>query len=226
MDTSFVATDLEGTLTSAVGWKSIRKHFASIGKGGVFRRFFISQIPRVYAHRFGLMSTAAVRNRWTIDMASVYKGWTEADMAAAGEWMAEADLWPQRRTEVVEELLRHHAGGATVLIVSGLFEPILKGMTSRLAGERVEALGTLLEMKDGRATGRIDGVICGGEEKIRRIRARIGAARLAAAYGDTTGDEAMLAASESPAAVYPDDDLVKVARQRNWRVIGAPSGRP
>jgi HAD superfamily phosphoserine phosphatase-like hydrolase len=217
---SFIATDLEGTLTAAEGWKSVRKHFESIGRGGVFRRFFISQLPRVYAHRFGWLDTASVRNLWMRDMASIYRGWTESELAAAGDWLVETDLWPQRRAHVLDEIMRRHAAGSTVLIVSGLYEPILRSIAGRLAGERVEVLGTRLEMKAGRATGRIAGEVCGGENKIQRVKARIGAGRLAAAYGDTAGDVPMLAGSEAPVAVCPDDELARLARERGWRIMG------
>jgi phosphoserine phosphatase len=119
---------------------------------------------------------------------------------------------------VLAELMTHHAAGGYVLIVSGLYEPILLSLAKRLGLERVECFGTILEFRHGRATGRC-GEVCAGEVKAQRVTERIGTGDLVAAYGDTTNDLPMLSISQSPVAVFPDNDLAKVAKAKGWRVI-------
>ncbi len=220
---SFIATDLEGTLSAAEGWRSLRHYFDTHGRRSIFQRFFISQVPRIYLNRFGLLDIQTLRNRWMADMAAIFKGFTVEELAEVGDWVVENDIWPQRREAVLAEIMEHHAQGGTVLIVSGLYEPILISMAKRLGSERIEAFGTPLEFKDGQATGRCAGEVCGGEVKARRVEARIGSGFLLAAYGDTAGDVPMLSISQKPTAVYPDDDLAKVAKAKGWRVV---DGRP
>jgi phosphatidylglycerophosphatase C len=50
-----------------------------------------------------------------------------------------------------------------------------------------------------RVTGAFAGPNCRGEEKVRRLRVAFGdGVRLAAAYGDTSGDAEMLAIADKP----------------------------
>ncbi len=59
-------------------------------------------------------------------------------------------------------------------------------------------IGTRLQFDaQDRFTGHLDGANCRGQEKVRRLREVFGPdLRLAAAYGDTSGDEAMLAIAD------------------------------
>ncbi|SFE53110.1 HAD-superfamily subfamily IB hydrolase, TIGR01490 [Chitinophaga sp. CF118] len=58
----------------------------------------------------------------------------------------------------------------------------------------IGCIGTRLEVKDARITGRIYGVNCNGEEKVNRIREQFDLSRFdeVHAYGDTSGDQPML----------------------------------
>jgi HAD superfamily phosphoserine phosphatase-like hydrolase len=216
---SFIATDLEGTLSAAEGWRSIRHYFDTHNQRNVFQRFFIRQIPRVYLNRFGLIDVQTLRNKWMEDMAVIFKGFTPEQLAEVGEWVIDNHIWPERREAVLAEILAQHAEGVTILLVSSLYQPMLDRMVKRLGTERIEAFGTPLEMKDGVCTGRCAGPICGGDVKAQRVTERVGTGYLIAAYGDTAGDLPMLAISQKPTAVFPDPDLQKVVQQKGWRVI-------
>lgn len=216
---SFIATDLEGTLTAAEGWKSIRRYFETHGRGRRFRQFFFSQLPRILLHRLGWLDTLTLRNQWMVDMAAVFKSCTQEELAGIGNWIIENEFWPQRRESVVAEIQQHLANGGYALIVSGLYEPILNSMAKRLGDERVEVLGTQLEFQNGKATGRCASEVCYGDIKAWRVKDRVGKGILVAAYGDTVGDVPMLAASQGPVAVCPDGDLRRVAIERGWQIM-------
>lgn len=218
----YIATDLEGTLTTAEGWKSVQHYFLAHGKKADFQRFFLLQSPRVLMARLGLLKTSVMRLHWMNDMAVLFKGWTKSQLAGMGEWIFEHDLWPQRREAVLGEIMQHHADGGTVVLVSALYQPMLDVVAQRLGSERVEAIGTPLEFgREQAATGRCAGPVCMGEVKAQRIRERLQTEPLEAAYGDTGPDAPMLALSRQPVAVYPDLDLSNIALARGWRVIGA-----
>ena len=88
--------------------------------------------------------------------------------------------------------------GARLVIVTASPEILVAPFAHGLGAEKL--IGTRLSFNgDGRLTGSLDGPNCRGEEKARRLRAEFGTdVRLEAAYGDSAGDEAMLALADQP----------------------------
>lgn len=86
--------------------------------------------------------------------------------------------------------------GARLVIVTASPEFVVAPFAQALRAERL--IGTRLALDaESRVTGAFDGLNCRGPEKVVRLRAAFGAdVRLAAAYGDTDGDTAMLALAE------------------------------
>ena len=83
--------------------------------------------------------------------------------------------------------------GAHRVIVTASPETTVAPFARRLGAEGL--LGTQLVFDaQGRVTGAFAGLNCRGEEKVRRLRAAYGDdMKLAAAYGDTSGDTEMIA---------------------------------
>src|SRR5690606_25576987 len=86
--------------------------------------------------------------------------------------------------------------GAHRVIVTASPETTVAPFARRLGAEAL--LGTRLAFDAGRrVSGALDGPNCRGEEKVRRLReAYDEGIRLAAAYGDTSGDAEMLQIAE------------------------------
>lgn len=86
--------------------------------------------------------------------------------------------------------------GATVVIVTASPETVVAPFARALGAHAL--LGTQLEYDaDDRVTGAFACLNCRGDEKVNRLKAHFGPeVRLAAAYGDTSGDHAMLAIAE------------------------------
>ena len=79
-------------------------------------------------------------------------------------------------------------------------EPGIRGVpfARRLGAEALLGTPLVFDEQD-RVTGAFAGPNCRGEEKVRRLRAAYGDdVRLAAAYGDTSGDTEMLAIADEP----------------------------
>lgn len=89
-----------------------------------------------------------------------------------------------------EELRRRKEEGA-VVIVSASPENWIKPWASGLG---IEVIGSVLEVKNGRLTGRLEGRNCRDAEKVRRIRERYNLDEYTSicAYGDSSGDKEML----------------------------------
>jgi HAD superfamily hydrolase (TIGR01490 family) len=86
-------------------------------------------------------------------------------------------------------------------------------------------IATEPESRNGRFTGRVAGVPCFREGKIRRLEDWLAARgkRLAdfasTLYSDSHNDLPLLERVTRPVAVDPDEKLAAKARERNWAVI-------
>jgi phosphatidylglycerophosphatase C len=103
----------------------------------------------------------------------------------------------QLRPAVVARTRWHRDRGHQLVVVSASPELYVRPMAERLGFDDV--LATRLEIADGRLTGRLVGANVQGSEKVHRLRAWL-AGRDAEvwAYGNSSGDRAMLAFADHP----------------------------
>lgn len=116
----------------------------------------------------------------------------EEDAHAFAREMAQSLL----RQDAVSTWRWWRARGATVVIVTASPEIVVAPFARALGASAL--LGTQLSYDDDdRVTGAFSCANCRGDEKVNRLRAHFGEdVRLTAAYGDTSGDHAMLAIAE------------------------------
>ena len=210
-----VAFDLEGTLSSGVAWEGMRDYLQAHDEGKKFSRYVRQNIVRVLAYRWGLLrDERAFKEQWIVGLMRLFAGYTPQRFAEAAAWVVERTLWPKRRDVVVEELLTHQENGRRVIIVSGMFEPILQLFAAKL---QVESIGTPLEVVNGRLTGEVLGQMNFGPAKVSQLQKLSG--KLLAAYGDTVRDIPMLQLAETAVAVHPDARLREAAEQHGWRIL-------
>jgi len=102
------------------------------------------------------------------------------------------------RPGAIERILWHQNLGHRVCIVTASPVNWVEPWCSSLG---LECIGTVLEIVDGRISGRIDGINCHGEEKVHRIRRQIdlNSFKDIYAYGDSSGDKPMLSLAHHPA---------------------------
>jgi len=209
-----VAFDLEGTLTAGVAWEGMRDYLKVHEQEDKYRRFFRKNILLVLAYRFGLLrDERAFKERWILGIMRLFADYAPQQFEEVGAWVVRQTFWPQRRVAVVEELEGHRENGRRVIIVSGLFEPILQQFAAKL---QVASIGTQIEVVNGRLTGEVIGQLNVGQAKVKRLQ-QMG--RLVAAYGDTVRDIPMLELAETAVAVHPDPKLRQAAEQHNWRIL-------
>jgi phosphoserine phosphatase len=217
-----VACDVEGTFTTGTTWEGLRGYLVEHGGRDDFRRFFRRQLPGLLAYRLGLGDHRAFKEKWLYGLLNLYAGSTEEEFAAAAGYTASRSLWQGRRHDVVAALQAHHAAGATIVLASGVFQPVLDALVAHAAQEGLDglqALGTPLEVVDGRLTGRTSVPFNVGAIKAERLQEWAGGGPLAAAYGDTAADIPMLRLSHHPVAVAPDPALRAAARQHGWQIL-------
>jgi HAD superfamily hydrolase (TIGR01490 family) len=95
------------------------------------------------------------------------------------------------RVEGIKTLKRLREEDARIVIVSASAEEWVLPWCELLS---ISFIGTRLEVKDGKLTGKISGRNCHGYEKVNRIRAELDLSRYSEiyAYGDSDGDLPML----------------------------------
>lgn len=190
-DQAIVAFDFDGTLT-------IRDSFTQFLRWREGRRGWARGLARMTPD---LAAYVADRDRGRLKAASVrvfLKGTTRGQLEADAERFA-AGVWPGfMRPDALACWQDWGARGAHRVIVTASPETTVAPFARRLGAETL--LGTPLVFDAGdRVTGAFAGPNCRGEEKVRRLRAAFGdGVRLAAAYGDTSGDAEMLAIADKP----------------------------
>jgi HAD superfamily phosphoserine phosphatase-like hydrolase len=211
-----VASDLEGTLTTGETWRGIRAYLKAFGRNGDFYGFFASQMPEFLGSKFGLIPKREFQNRWTARIMRLFAGMSEAEFMAVATWVAEHEILPKIRPNVLKLLQAHQQSGARVVLASGTYQPVLEVVAGRFD---FEALGTRLEVVGGKLTGKV-ATISVGEEKKRQLEAALLGQQLDVAYGDTMPDVPMLELAKSALVVRgADTTLEALARKNAWHLL-------
>ena len=211
-----VAADLDGTLTAGETWKAVGRYLAEHGRARAYRAFFLAHLPGALLVKARLLSRSWYRDRWMADLARLFQGRDEQELRRMAEWVVERELWALRRPSVIAELEALRRDGATLILASATYQPVLEAFAERCTARPI---GTPLELVDGIATGRIVGRVNSGRAKADRLAAAIQPERVAIAYGDSASDIPMLELSAAPVAVHPDAGLRRLAARRGWRVL-------
>jgi phosphoserine phosphatase len=108
-------------------------------------------------------------------------------------------------------------------LVSGTFAPWLATVARRL--EVPHAIGTPLETRDGRYTGRIIPPLCNGQDKLVRVQQYTAGQGIeidwaaSYAYGDRISDIPLLDRVGHPTVVSPEPELLAHADAAGWPVL-------
>jgi phosphoserine phosphatase len=221
MTVLYVATDLEGTLSSGESWKGLGAYLTQHGFAKQYQRFFQSRFGEALLARIGLVNRRAFANRWITDVLGLCAGWSVDDFQRAAAWIVEHEIWPKRFMPLFNELEAASKANKRIVIASGTYEPILLALKSEFTklGIEVATIGTPLEVRDGKLTGRLAGAINTASSKAERLKAFLAGQTLHTAYGDTIEDAMMLEMAAEAVAVSPKGPLKALASSKNWRIL-------
>ncbi len=153
--------------------------------------------PRLVAaaldsHRRDAAKAALVRHTLT--------GYDEVALERVALQFADDVRASHLRADVVARLEWHRGQGHETLVVSASFRNYLEPVARALGIDAV--LATELEVRAGRLTGRLVGANVRGAEKVRRLDAWLGPGDVELwAYGDSSGDDELLARADHPTRV-------------------------
>jgi phosphatidylglycerophosphatase C len=144
----------------------------------------------------------------------VFAGKNVEDVNQQGVAFASHVVGSLMRKDVAQRMRWHQAQGHVVVLVSASLEPYLQPFGDLCEVDAV--LCTRLEEANGTFTGKILGNNCRGDEKVARVREWMSTSGLPAealmyAYGDSSGDTALLAAAKNGYLVTKMDDAEEFA---------------
>jgi putative phosphoserine phosphatase/1-acylglycerol-3-phosphate O-acyltransferase len=217
--------DFDGTLYTGHIWQDlVRQHWAARRHRRWAAAYVVRNMAPLPLYRLGWMSQATFFHAWGETMSWLLRGWTLDEAQTLFEHLTEEQIMPNLRPDLLEHLRQHQAEGHLVALVSGTFAPFLEVIAQRL--DVPHAIGTPLEERDGRYTGRIIPPLCQGKGKPRRAQAYLVERDLEVdwaasfAYADRDTDVPLLDLVGQPVAAYPDEALLAHAQAQGWPVIG------
>ena len=188
---NIIAFDVDGTLTRRDCVVPFLRRVAGTGSlvAGLGRR--AAEIAPALARRD--------RDRLKAIASKVaFAGRPFEEIEAAGREFADHVASSWLRADTVDTLREHRRNGDHVVLVSASYAAYLMPLAEHLGG--VDVIGTELVVdRDGRCTGALDGGNCRGAAKVVRLHhwldQRFGGRGNVTlwAYGDSAGDEPMLA---------------------------------
>lgn len=215
--------DADGTLYSAQMGRGLLKYAQTHGYRDRVTWYYAYLLPQLLLSRLKLTSSDGFQRRLIEKMGGVIKGWDEAQANQAFQWIAQDYLLSTRRGEVIKRLQEHQAQGHVVLIVSGMLKPCLDVIGKQLGVANL--IGTQIEVRDGRYTGRVIPPIIKGPDKVKYTQAFFSSRQMTIdwqasfAYGDSITDQDLLALVGHPVAVHPDPKLRVLVQTRNWELL-------
>ncbi len=212
--------DVDGTLVDGRVWRGILE-YPRVSRAQV-RWQYVRTLPRLLRLKFQPAYETRFRDHWVRGLAGLLRGWPEPAVNDMAAWIADSFLMSMYREDVIALVAAHRTQGQPVILVSTMFPPVLAAIARRVGADDV--VGTAFEVRSGALTGALAGESCVGPRKLDFARRYLAkqypdiTVEECAAYADSYSDTALLAASAQPCAVYPDEQLRRVAGERGWRI--------
>ena len=178
--------DFDGTITS----KDTLPEIIKFQKGILsFYTGILLHLPWLLGYKLGLISNDTAKQKL---LKYFFGGMQEEVFQQNCDAFASTRLDRLIRPEALQEIGKLKTDNTEIVVVSASAGCWIRKWSDL---HRLELVSTSLEIKTGRITGRIAGINCHGQEKVRRIRERWNLEEFdeVYAYGDTKADKPMLA---------------------------------
>jgi HAD superfamily hydrolase (TIGR01490 family) len=210
--------DVDGTLTKSNLFDSLL--FYVLNQQNPL--FGVGRIVRTFASVPALLAAEEVDrgtfNEWLF---RGYEGISEDRLLDLADEAFDNVMRPALYKGAIDLVKRAKKAGHRVVLLSGSPDFLLHRMAKLVEADDV--IGNRLQIRDGRATGKLLPPIVAGPEKARLIKdhAKKHGFDLdeCAAYSDSLSDVPMLSVVGRPAAVNPDFRLRQLAKTHRWPVL-------
>jgi len=226
MKTIAALFDCDGTLYAAQFGRGLLKYASEHQrKGAVSMYYTVILLPYVLG-KFGLITNEKYLRPLIANLARLVRGMSEQEGENVFKWVAHDYLLPTQRPDVVDRLRGHQVQGHKVVLVSGVFMPVLERIAQafRVTG----FVGTQIEFCNGHYSGHIIPPVITGSDKNRYTREFFSSRGMdvdwdaSYAYADSITDQSLFDLVGNPAAVYPDAKLQGLAQTKSWEILGTP----
>jgi phosphatidylglycerophosphatase C len=189
---TLAAFDFDGTLTRSDTLVPFLTTVA--GRGAVFRAL-AAESARLALAAAGRGNRDVVKERV---LTRVLAGRSYAEVEAAGRHFGAELARSSITTEGRDRIAWHLREGHEVVVVSASLDVYLDEVARTLGVSHVLCTSLAVDER-GRCTGKLRGANCRGAEKATRLRALLGGDDVELwAYGNSGGDDAMLALAQHP----------------------------
>jgi HAD superfamily hydrolase (TIGR01490 family) len=223
--------DFDGTLSKGHFWTMVAKHHIKRRmKLPQLSMYFVTHISLWLASKFRILSKEAYKVKWGEDLAIAFKGFNRRKGLQIFRRIDRRYVFQSLRPDIMALLQQHRSQGHIIILLSGAFTDFLETLKDKLGADYV--VGTRLEVRNDRYTGRIVRPLCYGANKARLLKEFLDQTRLnidlgfSFAYADSIVDAPVLEMVGNPVATYPDRELSRLACLRGWRVLPHPADQP
>ena len=206
--------DLDRTIFSVnsgnyLVWHAFRKNLISVLS-------LIKGIYLAFLYRTGWRETKKILN----EMTSWIKGISETELNLIAEELIKRKLLQKIRPQIYKEVEKHRHKGAHVVILSAALPVLCHPIAFHLKMDDV--ICSKLESYQGIFTGKPLGMICYGEEKLKRLISYCRSNNFNIAesyyYADSISDIHVLSSVGYPICIDPDRKLRNTAKKNNWLI--------
>lgn len=218
--------DADGTLYTGQFGRGLMNYSSAHKRRFFAQRYYAGVLIPYMLYKLKLGSREKMQHALLANLSGMLQGLDKEQAKAALTWLTYEYLLPTQRTDVVERLKEHKAKGHKVVIISGMFMECAEIFKEHFGIDA--AIGTRPEYKDGKYTGKTILPLISGSAKAEKIHELVQAKAwdidwsASYAYGDSITDSYMLHLTGNPVAVYPDEKLHILAKEKNWEILGAP----
>ena len=170
-----------------------------------------------------LMAVAESRDRRLFNemLFSHYKGMSEDRIAVLSEEVFDSIVKPRIFLGASDLIAQCKKAGKRVVLITGSLDWTIRYLADHLGADHI--ITNRLEMKGGKATGKLLRPVVAGPEKAglivedaRSVGHDLGGC---SAYSDSYSDVPMLSVVGHPACVNPDSRLARLARAYDWPIL-------
>lgn len=188
--------DFDGTLIRGDSFRLFARF--AVGQTAFLKALILSS-AWIIGWKLGIISNSRAKEYL---FGELFKGMPYADFQRYGEAFSKV-IESRIKPDTVRRLREHVANGDTVAIVTASMAEWIAPWTKGYGVDTLLTTAPEVDPATGRLTGRFLGANCHGAEKARRITERFGSLKDAEvwAYGDSAGDDAMLALADHPCRI-------------------------
>jgi HAD superfamily hydrolase (TIGR01490 family) len=177
--------DFDGTITTKDTLLEIIKYQKGSAR---FYLGFLLYSPYLVAYKLGVISNQLAKEKI---LAHFFKKTAQALFQQRCDAFAQESLPALIRPKALEEIKKLKSLNADIVIVTASATSWIQYWCN---SNQLQLIGTQLEVKEDKLTGKIVGKNCHGQEKVNRIKAAYDLSKYDEiyCYGDTKGDKPML----------------------------------